>query len=301
MSIFVVHTGEDASMPWMMKNILPVLQNMTKFPGIDNSTTMFLPTDYPDFWSFFKVIFGDMPGQPSPAVPQGPGAQGQGTPAELSSPFLRKRHGPGEGMMTEPRGIVYLDSWLLSKKDLHSSDLGAALKASMPKIPGANLGGQFIGGGRVIELGKNDSTSVLPAWRKTYLHLIFYAYGKPSSLPLRQFAPDMGAYANEAYPPTHQNWQSTYWGSNYARLSTLKKKYDPTGHFWVTPGIDADAWIAGPDGRLCRNTPKQSSTLEFSPLNDNKNEGDIHLIDEIAGPTFLYQRKADGSIAFNFN
>jgi hypothetical protein len=298
MSIFVVYTGDDASKQWMSTNIQPVLQNMTSFPGIDMRTMMFLPAEYPDFWSFFKAVWGDMPGA-SPALAPRARAPEQGTPAGSPSPNLHKRHGPGEGMMTEPRGIVYLDSWLLGKKDLQSNKFAAVLKATMPKLPGANLGGQFVGGGQVIRLGLNDTTAVLPAWRKTYLHLIIYAYGKPSSLPLRQFAPDMGAYANEAYPGTHQNWQSTYWGSNYPRLSTLKKKYDPTNHFWVTPGIDADAWTASPDGRLCRNVLRTNATSEFSPLNDNKNEGDVHLIDEIAGPSFVYQRKEDGTIGFN--
>jgi hypothetical protein len=298
MSMFIVYTGEDASTQWMTTNILPVLQNITSFSGIEKRSMRYSPTAWPNFWMFFKAVWGDMPGASQPAIAQGPGAQGKGTPAGPSSPFLHKRHGPGDGMVTEPRGIVYLDSWLLGKKELHSSNFAAALKATMPKLPGANLGGQFIGGGQVIEKGRNDTTSVLPAWRKTYLHLIIYAYGKPTSFPLRNFAPDMGAYANEAYPATHQNWQSTYWGSNYPRLSALKKKYDPTSHFWVTPGIDADTWTAGPDGRLCRNVLKPNVTLEYSPLNDNKNEGDVHLIDEIAGPPFLYQ-KGNGSIGLN--
>jgi hypothetical protein len=298
-SIFVLYTGNDASVNWMRANIQPVLRNITSFPGIDKATMISLPIEYPNFWSFFRATWGDMPGVAQLAGPQSPGVQEQDMPAGTASPFLYKRHGPGDSMVTEPRGIVYLDSWLLGKKELRSPKYAAALKATMPNLPGANLGGQFVGGGQVVELGKNETTSVLPAWRKTYLHLIIYAYGKPSSLALRQFAPEMGAYANEAYPATHQNWQNTYWGSNYPRLSVLKKKYDPTSHFWVTPGIDADAWIAGPDGRLCRNALKPDVTLEFSPLNDNKNDGDVHLIDEIAGPPFLYQRKTGGSVAFN--
>jgi hypothetical protein len=296
MSIFVAYTGEDASTEWITTNIFPLLRNLSSSPGINPLTMITLPTEYPNFWTFFKAVWGDMPGEAQPAAAQGPEVQGQGTPVSPASPFLSKRHGPGDGMVTEPRGIVYLDSWLLGKKELHSPNFGAVLKATMPKLPGANLGGQFVGGGKVIELGKNDTTSILPAWRKTYVHLILYGYGKPSSLPLRNFAPDMGAYVNEAYPSTHQNWQSTYWGSNYARLSSLKKRYDPTGLFWVTPGIDADTWTASPDGRLCKSKVKLDSTKEYSPLNDNKNEGDVHLIDEFAGPAFLYKRKGDGSM-----
>jgi hypothetical protein len=298
-SIFVVHLGDDATNRWMTTNIMPVLQNITTSPGMDAKTMLYFPTEYTTFWDFFKATWGDMDPATMPAVPQGPGAQGQGTPAGPKSPFLHKRHGPGEGMMTEPRGILYVDSWLLGKKELQSPKFGAVLKATMPNLPAAVLGGQFVGGGQVIELGKNDTTSVLPAWRKTYVHLILYAYGQPSALPLRQFAPDMGAYANEANPATHQNWQSTYWGVNYPRLAAIKKQFDPTGHFWVTPGIGADNWISGPDGRVCRSALKADVTLAYSPLNDNKNVGDVHMIDEISGPPFVFQRKADGSIGVN--
>jgi hypothetical protein len=294
-SVFLIYHGEDASNQWMWKNLRPMLTNLTTFPGLNKDTSIYLPSEFSNFWTFFQTIWGDMPASAAaPVVPRD--AQ------MLNSPFsasLDKRHGPGDGKMTEPRGIVYLDSWLLGKKHLHDPKFAAVLKASMPKLPGANLGGQFIGGGKVIELGENDTTAVLPAWRKAYVHLILYGYGKPSSLPLREFAPDMGAYVNEAYPATHLNWQSTYWGTNYPRLSALKKKYDPTSLFWQTPGIDADDWIAGPDGRLCRNVLLQNATLSYSPLSDNHNDGDPHLIDEFAGPRFPYRRGMNGSVVLN--
>lgn len=242
---------------------------------------LLLPSEFPDFWSFFKATWGDMPEtMPSPSA---------STPPPPSS--LWKRHGPKDGAVTEPRGIVYLDSWLLSKSHLESPNFAAALKASMPNLPNGNLGGQFIGGGKVISNGINETTSILPAWRKTSLHLIHYAYGKPSSLPLRKFAPDMGAYANEAYPATHANWKKTYWGLSYPRLLAIKREYDPMGVFWVTPGIGADEWSAQADGRICRRAGDGIEDGEgaYSPANDNKNDGDVHLIDEIAGPAFPIQ------------
>ena len=33
-----------------------------------------------------------------------------------------------------------------------------------------------------------------------------------------------------------ENWQQAYWGSNYARLASVKKKYDPPGLFFVHNG-----------------------------------------------------------------
>jgi hypothetical protein len=202
-------------------------------------------------------------------------------------------------MATAPRGIVYLDSWLLGKKQINDPTFAAQLEATMPNLPNGNLGGQFVGGGQVVALGQNDTTAVLPAWRKTYLHLILYANGKPDAGPLRKFAPDMGAYVNEARAGVVPNWRTSFWGANYPRLAEVKKKYDPTSHFWVTPGINADAWVVSPDGRLCPNTKPQDETALFAPQSDNQNDGDPHLIDEIAGPAFPFVYKEDGTVGLN--
>ncbi|KAF2429945.1 FAD-binding domain-containing protein [Tothia fuscella] len=284
MSIFAFYSNDDASKDWMNEQFKPTMTKISKMKGINSKTMVFVPLEFPNFWAFFKQVWGDMPGKGGEGMPGGMTARMTASPAP---PTLSRRHGPGDGAATAARGIVYLDSWLLGKKELQSDKWASVLKAAMPNLPGGNLGGQFIGGGETIKLGNNDPTSVLPAWRQTYLHLILYAYGKPSSLPLRQFAPDMGAYANEAYPRTHQNWQTTYWGKHYPKLAEVKKKYDPTSLFWVTPGIGAEAWTAQPDGRLCRSERSSTNaTAAFAPLNDNKNDADPHVIDEIAGSAF---------------
>jgi hypothetical protein len=64
------------------------------------------------------------------------------------------------------------------------------------------------------------------------------------------------------------------WGDNYARLLRIKNQIDPTGVFWVTPGIGADAWTAT-KGTLCKaSSTRGGSTTQGSlvaPDNDNKN------------------------------
>ena len=37
-------------------------------------------------------------------------------------------------------------------------------------------------------------------------------------------------------------WQSSYWGSNYAKLAAAKRAYDPEGLFWVHHGVGSEAW-----------------------------------------------------------
>jgi FAD/FMN-containing dehydrogenase len=59
---------------------------------------------------------------------------------------------------------------------------------------------------------------------------------------LRAIVPDDGAYVSESnYFQEH--WQEAYWGSNYARLRSVKKKYDPTGLFFVHNGVGSEEWI----------------------------------------------------------
>jgi len=57
--------------------------------------------------------------------------------------------------------------------------------------------------------------------------------------------PDDGAYVSESNF-FQENWQRAYWGSNYSRLASVKKKYDPTGLFFVHNGVGSEEW--GEDG-----------------------------------------------------
>jgi len=58
---------------------------------------------------------------------------------------------------------------------------------------------------------------------------------------LRAIAPDDGAYVSESNF-FQEHWQQAYWGSNYARLASVKKKYDPTGLFFVHNGVGSEEW-----------------------------------------------------------
>src|SRR5271157_3028582 len=58
---------------------------------------------------------------------------------------------------------------------------------------------------------------------------------------LRAMVPDDGAYVSESNF-FQENWQQAYWGSNYARLASVKKKFDPTGLFFVHNGVGSEEW-----------------------------------------------------------
>lgn len=79
--------------------------------------------------------------------------------------------------------------------------------------------------------------------------------------PLRAVSPNGGTYGNEA-DINEPNWQQAFWGANYPRLLSLKKKYDPTGLFYAHHGVGSEEWtvvggnkfggVPTQDGQLCR-------------------------------------------------
>lgn len=58
---------------------------------------------------------------------------------------------------------------------------------------------------------------------------------------LRAIVPNGGAYVSESNY-FQENWQQAYWGSNHARLAEVKKRYDPTGLFFVHNGVGSEQW-----------------------------------------------------------
>jgi FAD/FMN-containing dehydrogenase len=68
---------------------------------------------------------------------------------------------------------------------------------------------------------------------------------------LRKIAPGSGSYVAES-SFFERDWQDSYWGANYPRLLSIKRKYDPGGLFFVHHGVGSEEW--SPDGftRLVR-------------------------------------------------
>jgi FAD/FMN-containing dehydrogenase len=63
--------------------------------------------------------------------------------------------------------------------------------------------------------------------------------------------PGSGSYMNEA-DFQQPNWQSTFYGPNYAKLKSIKKKYDPQDLFYNIKSVGSEAWSVAKDGRMCR-------------------------------------------------
>jgi FAD binding domain/Berberine and berberine like len=58
---------------------------------------------------------------------------------------------------------------------------------------------------------------------------------------LRRIAPDGGAYVAES-SYFQSDWQRAYWGPNYARLLSIKRRYDPECLFFTRHGVGSEGW-----------------------------------------------------------
>jgi hypothetical protein len=176
----------------------------------------------------------------------------------------QKRHGPGEANAAPVNyGLAHMDTHLLAASHLKSPNITTALKTTAGNwimIMAAPLPG----------VGDPTGTSVLPAWRKASVHFVGLGAlaGITTNSKIREFAPDMGAYGNEA-EYDEPDWKRAFWGENYPRLSELKTKLDPNTLFWVTPGVNADH-LAVVDKRVCKSNGTQTAAIRttIAPASD---------------------------------
>ncbi|THW92610.1 FAD binding domain protein [Aureobasidium pullulans] len=148
---------------------------------------------------------------------------------------------------------------LLPRKDL--SSIGPAIKKTL------QLGVRFIGQAESVSRFATSQRAVLPQWRDA---LVMSAYSLPFSLEvpiadmearqdyitntimplIESVTPNAGAYINEA-DYQQPDWQNAFYGSNYGRLLSAKKKYDPKGLFYNRIAVGSEKWVSRDDGRLC--------------------------------------------------
>jgi FAD/FMN-containing dehydrogenase len=66
---------------------------------------------------------------------------------------------------------------------------------------------------------------------------------------LMRIAPGAGAYISET-DYFRSDWREAFWGPNYPRLKSVKRRYDPDGFFIVHHGVGSEDWSADGFTRL---------------------------------------------------
>ena len=68
---------------------------------------------------------------------------------------------------------------------------------------------------------------------------------------LAELTPDGGCYLAEG-DFRQPDWKQVFYGPNYDKLASIKKKYDPNDMFYALTAVGSDAWLPDQDGRLCK-------------------------------------------------
>ncbi|KAJ7158092.1 FAD-binding domain-containing protein [Mycena filopes] len=118
--------------------------------------------------------------------------------------------------------------------------------------------GHLVAGGQVAA-NAHISSAVNPAWRTAKTHVILINEWPDSAPPAQITAvrhsfrdaqlpifaqmagPNAGAYSNEA-DVFEKDFQTTFFGPNYAKLSAIKRRYDPEDLFIVRTGVGSERW-----------------------------------------------------------
>lgn len=185
----MIHPGNISGTANAQKFWKPYLDKMASFQGMKPANLSIF--NYGSYKHYFDAHFGE-------SSDTNPFPDEDCTPNMRVRKKKKKRHGPGMDMASPtPQGAMPLDSRLLGESHLTSPDLKAALMAASRGLQGHLVANPDL---------KYDNTSLLPAWRRAYVHMIGTRVGTLMNVDsLRKLAPDMGAYSNEvkAYlPPT---------------------------------------------------------------------------------------------------
>ncbi|KAL5398744.1 hypothetical protein PMIN06_003906 [Paraphaeosphaeria minitans] len=126
-----------------------------------------------------------------------------------------------------------------------------------------------VGVGLDVSKTATASNAVHPKWRSTAITIVVAAnwdYTQPfaantanETLITNKYDPllttvtgaDSGAYVNEG-DFQQPSFQDNFFGSNYAKLRSIKNKYDPNSLFYATKLVGSEDWTVQADGRLCK-------------------------------------------------
>ncbi|PYI04014.1 FAD-binding domain-containing protein [Aspergillus sclerotiicarbonarius CBS 121057] len=157
---------------------------------------------------------------------------------------------------------------LIPRTVLASNSSNAALTSALREIA-SNPAFHIVGVGADVSRAAHVPNAVFPGWRKaiTWIEIAAnwdwnqaYATNAANETLITQkydpllaavTGPESGAYLNEG-DFAQRDFQTQFFGSNYATLKAIKNKYDPGHIFYGNALVGSDDWTVASDGRLCR-------------------------------------------------
>ncbi|KAJ5673935.1 oxidoreductase [Penicillium macrosclerotiorum] len=150
-------------------------------------------------------------------------------------------------------------SVVISNQLFNASDgpkhVGHAL-ARVPMVPGDLLFTSNLGG-RIVQNKNSVNTSMHPGWRDSAQLINFVRTVEPSIegraaaqhdltniyMPLLYaIDPRFRVSYRNVGDPNEKEFQEVYWGETYARLSQVKRVWDPSGLFFSRQGVASEEW-----------------------------------------------------------
>ncbi|KAF2279265.1 FAD-binding domain-containing protein [Westerdykella ornata] len=164
-------------------------------------------------------------------------------------------------------GHTHIASRLFSRSNFAPGANLEALHQAIRNMVDADKGGYTFHGmnyGPSLPVSGNPNNAVNPAFRTALMHAQAYEENAwwDTTAPVRsreelkkrhdrlQFymdtywkaiTPGGGSYMNEG-DMQEPDWQQAFYGSNYARLKQIKRKWDRHGLFWVIGGVGSEEW-----------------------------------------------------------
>jgi FAD/FMN-containing dehydrogenase len=131
--------------------------------------------------------------------------------------------------------------------------------------------GRFILGCSIMDVSRtpHPPNAVLPAWRDTATscnvnglwnftapievnHALKKELVEVHMPKIEAATPGGGVYANEMDPWYKGDWKRSLYGTNYDRLLSIKKRYDPDSLLWGNFSVGSDGSFIDGRGRLCK-------------------------------------------------
>lgn len=260
----VLGLGESSNPTTLRAFMDPIVDKMSTYPGIKKSQVQRVLI--PDWENLSKnagmlstltglISMGSgymVPG------PERPNKSVNVQTAVNGASRLARRHEPGQDM-TLGSGVLTMDGRFLGQAEIDTPlpKIADYLKRAMPADrPDGQLRLHFNLGGKVAELG--NGTSVSPAWRDSYIHVVVTGYGGAESPALREWAPNTGAYINEVSSMPifkcstsdsanfTRDSTSSRIGRNHSGAQTMQNSLRSNRNgilMWFSTPIQASTWI----------------------------------------------------------